>query len=463
MSAYVERLALAVQLPAFPGPDLTPGWARLLEEGVGGICLFGSNTAEGPQRVADLTSAMRAVAPDLVVATDEEGGDVTRLHYAHGSPVLGAAALGAVDDLALTRATGAAVGAELAACGVDLDLAPVGDVNSNPDNPVIGTRSFGTEPHDVARHLTAWVEGLQSTGVAACVKHFPGHGDTAADSHLALPLLDVPAETLAARELVPFEAAIGAGAAAVMTSHIVVPALDDRLPATLSPAVLGHLRAALGFQGVIVSDALDMAGASAERGIPEAAVLSLAAGADLLCLGPDKDESLVRAVQGAVVDAVRRGRLSVERLADAAARIAARPRGPGAAEPFDPDAQLAGARAALFVEGDLPDLTDALLVTVDTEPNIAVGVVPWGLPAGPASPSAADPGRTVVVQARDAHRHPATLALLADLAMRVPVVLVEWGWPGPVDVPLVRVVTHGSSRPARRAVEELLQARGWRR
>ena len=463
MSTDVERLALAVQLPAFPGPDLTPGWARLLEDGVGGICLFGSNTAEGPERVAALTGAMRAVSPRLVVATDEEGGDVTRLHYAHGSPVLGAAALGAIDDLALTRATGAAVGAELAACGIDLDLGPVADVNSNPDNPVIGTRSFGADPHDVARHLTAWVDGLQSTGVAACVKHFPGHGDTAADSHLDLPLLDVPAEVLARRELVPFAAAVAAGAAAVMTSHIVVAAWDDRLPATLSPAVLGRLRTDLGFEGVVVSDALDMAGASAGRGIPEAAVLSLAAGADLLCIGPDKDEALVRAVQAAIVDAVLRGRLPEERLVDAAARLAAMPRGSGTGQPVDPDAQLAGARAAIFVEGELPDLTDALLVTVDTEPNIAVGVVPWGLPADPAGPSAADRGVPVVVQARDAHRHPDTLALLHRLAERVPVVLVEWGWPGPVDVPLVRVVTHGSSQPAVHAVEELLGARGWRR
>ena len=464
--ADVDRLALAVQLPAFPGTTLPPAWTGLLEEGLGGLCLFGSNTAEGPDRVTALTTAVRAAAPSAVVATDEEGGDVTRLHYATGSPVLGALALGVVDDLDLTRATGAAVGAELAACGIDLDLAPVADVNSNPDNPVIGTRSFGADTDHVARHLVAWVEGVQSQGVAACVKHFPGHGDTATDSHLALPVLDADLDVLAKRELVPFAAAVDAGAAAVMTSHIVVTSMDNRLPATLSPVVLAHLRSELGFEGVLVSDALDMAGASAERGIPEAAVLSLAAGADLLCIGPDKDVDLVRAVQAAVVDAVRSGRLPEERLAEAAARIARMPRGrSGATASLDEARQLAGARAALRVEGELPDLTGAVVVSMQTEPNIAVGVVPWGLPAEPAPTAdallATAAGRPVVVQARDAHRHAETLALLRDLAAAGPVVLVEWGWPAPVDVP-VRVVTHGSSRPAVRAVEELLRGQGWR-
>ncbi len=465
MSAYVDRLALAVQLPAFPGTTLPAAWAGLLEQGLGGICLFGSNTASGPGRVAALTGAIREIAPTAVVATDEEGGDVTRLHYDVGSPVLGALALGVVQDLELTRATGAAVGAELAACGVDLDLGPVADVNSNPDNPVIGTRSFGSDAGHVAQHVAVWVEGLQSAGVAACLKHFPGHGDTSTDSHLDLPHLDASAATLSVRELVPFAAGVSAGVAAVMTSHIVVSALDSELPATMSPAVLGHLRSELGFDGVIVSDALDMAGASAGRGIPEAAVLSLIAGADLLCIGPDKDEELVRAIQSAIVEAVRLGRLPDARLVDAVSRIAAMPRGPGVSAPFDEAAQLAGARLALHVEGELPDLTGALLVAVDTEPNVAVGVVPWGLPADPATDVATllarAAGRPVVVQARDAHRHPATLALVGGLADRVPVVLVEWGWPGPVDVH-TRVVTHGSSRPAVRAVEELLRHRGWR-
>lgn len=463
MSADLERLALAVQLPSFHGTEVPPDWVRLLEDGLGGICLFGSNTDGG--QVARLTGAVRDVAPTAVIAADEEGGDVTRLHYATGSPFLGAAALGAADDLALTRSTGAMIGTALADCGIDLDLGPVADVNSNPDNPVIGTRSFGSDPEHVARHVVAWVEGLQAAGVAACLKHFPGHGDTATDSHLTLPRIEATSEVLESRELVPFEAAVRAGAAAVMTSHIVVPALDDARPATLSPVVLGRLRA-LGFDGVIVSDALDMAGASAGRGIPEAAVLSLVAGADLLCIGPDKDEALVRDVQAAIVGAVRGGRLPEARLVEAARRVEDLPRGGGRPTPYDEQAQRAGARAALRVEGDLPDLTGAVLVRADTEANIAVGQVPWGLPCELAGEQV-ERGRTVVVQARDAHRHPSTVTLLRELAERGPVVLVDYGWPGPLPASLspssvVRVVTHGGSRPSYGVVDELLRQQGWR-
>ena len=166
------------------------------------------------------------------------------------------------------------------------------------------------------------MEGLQSAGVAACAKHFPGHGDTAQDSHLELPTVDADLATLRGRELVPFAAVVEAGIGSVMTSHIVVPAVDPDLPGTLSAPVLGLLRDELGYDGVIVSDALDMAGASAGRGIPEAAVLSLAAGADLLCIGTDVAVATVRAIQAAIVAAVHDGRLPEERLRSAADRTA---------------------------------------------------------------------------------------------------------------------------------------------
>ena len=148
--ASVDELALRVQLPAFAGTTLPAEYAGLLAEGLGGVCYFGSNTADGPAAVAALSAAIRAANPRAVIAVDEEGGDVTRLHAMTGSPVLGPAALGAADDLWLTRETGRAIGAELAAVGVNLDLGPVADVNSNPDNPVIGTRSFGDDPERVA-------------------------------------------------------------------------------------------------------------------------------------------------------------------------------------------------------------------------------------------------------------------------------------------------------------------------
>jgi beta-N-acetylhexosaminidase len=455
-AAAVERLALRVLLPGFAGTTLPEDWAGLLAEGMGGVCLFGTNTAQGPSEVATLTAAIRSVAPDAVIAVDEEGGDVTRLHALSGSPVLGPAALGAADDLALTRATGHAIGSELAAVGIDLDLGPVADVNTNADNPVIGTRSFGTDPGRVAEHVAAWVDGLQAAGLAACTKHFPGHGDTAQDSHLELPTLDASRETLSQRELVPFAAAVRAGTASVMTSHILVPSLDRELPATLSASVLGLLREDLGYDGLIVTDALDMAGASARRGIPEAAVLSLNAGADLLCIGPDKDVTLVREMQRAIVAAVGEGRLAEARLKEAADRIARLPRGGGSAVTVDGEAQVRGARAALVVEGELPDLAGAELVSVTTAASIAVGEVPWGL-APDRTVVAGEPfgsDRPVILQVRDAHRWP-------DVSVSDAAVVVEWGWPGPYDGVPPRICTHGYSRPGAAALTELLRKAGW--
>jgi beta-N-acetylhexosaminidase len=465
----IERLALAVQMASWSGTSLGPDVEGLLVEGLGGICLFGSNTAGGSAGVQSLCSAVHSVASAAVVAIDEEGGDVTRLHALSGSPVLGPAALGAVDDLDLTKSTGSAVGSELATLGIDIDFAPVADVNSNPANPVIGTRSFGSDPTLVATHVTAWLTGLQEAGVGACVKHFPGHGDTEQDSHIVLPTVGVDRKTLDGRELVPFRAAVDADVAGVMTSHLLVPAIDPSHPATLSGAWLSLLRQELGFRGAIVTDALDMAGVSADRGIPEAAVQSLLAGADLLCLGADKDAALVRVVQRAVAAAVNSGRLAEHRLAEAATRAAGLRRAAHPAEAvLDETAQLAGARRALSIEGTVPNLIGAVVVTIDTPTSRAVGEVTWGLPADvvlvPNADTKLDAIRdatSLVIQVRDAHRSPEVGQLLMRLSevARVSIVL-EWGWPGPYNGSQTRICTRGFSRPGAAAVRELLRGAG---
>ena len=203
---------------------------RGLEDGLGGICLFAYNVGD---RLRELTASLREARPDVLIGIDEEGGDVTRLEVARGSSYPGNGALGAVDDVELTERVAASIGADLAAVGVNLDFAPVADVNENPRNPVIGVRSFGASPDLVARHVAAFVRGLQRQGVAACAKHFPGHGNTEADSHLELPVVSGDVRP----GLEPFRAAIDAGVAAIMTAHVVVPGLDE-LPATLSPAIL---------------------------------------------------------------------------------------------------------------------------------------------------------------------------------------------------------------------------------
>ncbi|WP_350349238.1 glycoside hydrolase family 3 N-terminal domain-containing protein [Agromyces sp. G08B096] len=478
----LRRDILTTLLPAFDGPE-APQWVLdLLREGLGGVCLFGSNVVS-PGQLAALTAALRAAGPESVVAIDEEGGDVTRLFYDRGAPYPGNAVLGRLDLLEATEQVAREVGLALREAGVTLTFAPDADVNSNPDNPVIGVRSFGADPVLAARHTAAWVRGVQSTGIAASAKHFPGHGDSATDSHLALPVLDVPEQVLVERELVPFRAAIEAGTATIMTSHILLPQLDADLPATLSPRILHSLlRGELGFEGVIVTDALDMQGASGERGIPEAAVLALVAGCDLLCIGSDVAPETVDAIVAAVTAAVDEGRLSPERIADAAARVRALARTqPDASEPGaaggtvqpapSPMGPAQVARAFDIRPGALDALRGArrvgTVVRVDTTANIAIGEVPWGPFAAEAEASApswlsragivvlaadaplADPAALpgpVLVVGKDLHRHAFAVAAIEGLrAVRDDVVTVDLGWPS-TDRAVADLATFGASR-----------------
>jgi beta-N-acetylhexosaminidase len=320
----LRRLALRTLLAAFPGATVPPWAGDLLLDGLAGHTLFGGNVVD-PGQVADLTAQLRSARADVLIAIDEEGGDVTRLGHRTGSAYPGNAALGAAGNLDLTRRVYAAIGADLAAAGINLDLAPTVDVNTADDNPIIGTRSFGADPELVARHTAAAVTGLQSSGVAACAKHFPGHGATVTDSHLELPTVDVPLSLLRSRDLPPFAAAVEAGVKSVMSAHIRVPQLTGDGPATFSrTALTGLLRHELGFRGVIVTDALEMRGAAGAAGsIPRAAVAALAAGADLLCIGAVVDRELVEAIAAEIAAATGDGRLSLDRLEDAAERNAA--------------------------------------------------------------------------------------------------------------------------------------------
>ena len=496
--AVVRRHTHRVLMASFHGPEV-PDWLRAgLAEGIGSICLFGSNLTGDDGQLRQLTAELHAAAPEgTLVTLDEEGGDVTRLDAVRGSPTAGAAVLGATDDVTLTRQVAAGLGVRLRDVGIDLDLGPVADVNCEPDNPVIGVRSFGAEPGLVARHVEAFVGGLQAAGVAACVKHFPGHGATVDDSHLAVPRLDVDLDTLRKRELVPFAAAVAAGAAAVMTSHIVISVLDSERPATTSRPVLDLLRQELGFEGVLVTDALDMVGASRPYGgIPNAAVAALVAGADLLCIGPDhfpgEQEALLPQVVDAVLTAVREGRLTPARLAEAAGRvdelIARLAATPVAETAIVTDVNPVAAQRALHLETPVtgvPDLGNAVVVEFGVTPGIAAGVVPWGL-AGPlgrllpgierrvgsAEATVAEylediePKRAMVAVVRDAHRHSWVAEQLADLAAARPdLVVVETGWPvvndlgEPSGLPgATRMWTYGGSAVTLQAAAERLVA-----
>ncbi len=321
----LARLAAAVVVTGFDG-TVVPDWLlHRVDGGLGGVCWFGQNVDDVAQAQA-LSDRLHQTRGGVVVMSDEEGGDVTRIEAGAGSSWPGHAALGVLDDVRSTSAVAAAMGRQLRQVGVDVALAPVVDVNSNPDNPVIGVRSFGSTSETVSRHAVAFVDGLQSAGVAGCAKHFPGHGSTRTDSHLGLPTVDDPEAVLRERDLAPFAAVVRAGVRCVMTAHVVFSAFDT-VPATLSRSLLHLLREELGFDGVIVSDALDMRAISAGVGHGEGAVRTLLASTDLVCIGnpafPEPYDAEVRLdlVVAAVSQAVRDGRLPASRLEQAVHRI----------------------------------------------------------------------------------------------------------------------------------------------
>ncbi len=313
-----DRLPLMIDLSS---TELSADERDLLtERRVAGICLFGRNVADRYQLADYLAEVRQLAGGDLIVAIDQEGGGVLRLLDVPFPP--SAMALGAADDPGLTHEVGAATGRALAAVGINLDFAPVADVNSSSSNPVIGDRSFGADPALVARHVAAFVRGLQAAGVGATLKHFPGHGDTSVDSHLALPVVDRSLEELRATEFVPFLAGIEAGAAAVMSAHIVLPQLDSELPATLSRrAMHGLLREEIGFEGLSITDALDMKAIADRYDAGTASVMALNAGVDVpLALGSVPRH---RAALREIEEAVASGVLGADRLRSAQRRVAA--------------------------------------------------------------------------------------------------------------------------------------------
>jgi beta-N-acetylhexosaminidase len=484
----LAALADAILIPPFTGTTPPPWILRALERGLAGVTLFGPNVVGD---TAALSAALRsAAAVEPVIAIDEEGGDVTRVAYAEGSPYPGNAALGVVDDVALTRDVYAAIGGDLARLGINTDLAPCADVLAPGGSSVVGTRSFGSDPDLVARHVTAAVAGLQGAGVAACAKHFPGHGSTAADSHLTLATVSGTLAELRARDLPPFAAAIAAGALAVMPGHLRVPELTGDLPAALSPAaVTGLLRGELGFGGVVICDALEMKAASAAHGIPAAAVLAVTAGVDLVCLGRDTDEAMYHAVRVALAEAVASGRLAGARLEQAANRVAGlrawlanarEATGKGAPDGgagSAPDGVavdgigLLAARRALRRSGPVPAaLADPLVIEVEPAENIAAGRFTWGFapwadvrrvdPAAGAGATAdgiiaAAAGRPLVLAVRGPLE---ALPLVSELlAARPDSIVVEMGIPVWAPPPGTSyLATYGASRASAQAAAQAL-------
>jgi len=329
----LEEKVGQVFLVFFTGPSLSPMLKETIDQyHVGGLLLFNvAGNIESPVQVGRMINEAQREATSsgaripLFIAVDQEGGPVVRL--TEGATVFPSnMAVGASDSLDNARLEAEVVAGELKAVGVNLNLAPVLDVNSNPNNPVIGLRSYGSSPERVAELGSAAIRAYAMNGIIATAKHFPGHGDTSVDSHVGLPVVSHDLAHLQANELLPFRAAIAAGVPAIMTAHVEVPALEPTpgLPATLSSRVLsGLLRQEMGFQGLVITDSMTMGAVVTQYGIQQATVLAFQAGADVLAFGADPGHTPAeqRAAQQGLLNAVRSGTISEQRLDESVRRI----------------------------------------------------------------------------------------------------------------------------------------------
>ncbi|MBG7604984.1 MAG: glycoside hydrolase family 3 protein [Actinobacteria bacterium] len=451
MTTDDRRLAAGLLLGSFRGTD-APGWfLDLIAEGLGGVVLFADNVGDDDQLRA-LCARLTDARSDVVIAMDEEAGDVTRLDAQAGSRLPGPAVLGVIDEDTTTRKIATLLGRRLADIGVTMNLAPCADVNLRPDNPIVGVRAFSADIAVAERQAPAFVEGMQRAGVAACVKHFPGHGGTSIDSHAAAPVLGESFDEMLAGPLRPFVAAIRAGSHSLMTGHLLVPAVDD-LPASISRRWTEILRDRLHFDGVIVTDALDMG-----------AVEPIAATID----------AIVAALQDRQLDR-RQLETSVQRITNmqrtlATARAESAKVDCGAIAAYGRSV----AARALRIEGNVRSSTTGHVIECRPEPNIAVGVTAWGLVdvLGETGWSGEylHPGQMPVLDRHDASAGPLVVVVRDAardhwqrdviercVAKRRDLIVVEMGWPGPINDSIAgRICTFGASRASGEAAMQRL-------
>ncbi len=502
VSKYLKNMTLEEKVGqlfviGFDGPTFDAGLRQMIVEyGVGGIIFFARNV-QSPEQAAELTNALQAAAkegghPGLLAAVDQEGGRVARLTEGTGfTEFPGGMAAGATGDPRTACRIAASMAEEMRAVGFNVDFAPDLDVNNNPDNPVIGLRSFSSDPQKVAAFGAEFIRGLQENGVMAFGKHFPGHGDTSVDSHVGLPVVPHGRERLEAVEFVPFRAAVQAGVAGMMSAHVTFPQIDpDGLPGTLSPQVMtGLVREELGFQGLLATDSLEM-GALGASGypVPTAALQAFKAGADLLLFNRDHD--LHKQAFRRVLEAVRGGEIPVERLDQSVERILSAKTRYGLMEPPQVDAhhltqvrtaervRMADecARAALTVvraaDGILPLKPGQPLLTLEV-PGVnglgeRLGAQALSISDRPsrdeiAAALAAARGKTVLVTTSDAKTNPAQIALV-DALLAANVTLIVAAVRNPYDLmafPQVQtyIATYGSNSPMLRALADMLLGR----
>lgn len=466
-----DKAILAHFSPGFGGTEIPEWLYPWLENGLGGVTLFSSN-CPSLDVTAQLIEDLKNISPNLIVSIDEEGGDVTRLFVPEGSPFPTPALLGRCDDVALTEHSFFELGKVLKGVGVDLNLAPVADVSVAVENPIVGVRSFSANFNIAANHVIGAVRGLRRAGVASCVKHFPGHGGVVEDSHHDLPSLKGSLKELENTHIKPFKAAIEAGIEAVMTGHILVPALDGELSTSTSPKVTQeYLRNTLRFSGLIVTDALDMGALGGPKKIHQSAYRAFLAGADLLCFSGLFDQSqFVESSLQRIKEGLAQREFKVEKLLLNAERIwewkAPAPQGSSAKNMPDLEKYLKGVHS----QGEL-HLTQKTvhLIELSADPTIAAGFVGWGLRRALTFAGikvklessdidlAVIADKVLVVAFRDAFRDNKIQSTLERIYRARPeTIFVDMGWPTLSFSPKNLIRTYGSSALASELAVEIL-------
>lgn len=461
----IDRLILSTFSPGFGGA-VVPEWIKpWLENGLGSVTLFGSNTPNF-ETASNLIAELRSYNPNVLIAIDEEGGDVTRLFVREGSRYPTPALLGQCDDEDLTFRSYSSMGAVLKSLGVDITYAPVADVVAYENNPIVGVRSFGMSPDVVNRHVLRAVQGLQASGISACVKHFPGHGAVLEDSHHDLPRIRLSKAEYERIHIQPFRNAIQSGVSAVMIGHLIAECLDPDLPASLSSKILkDYLRTELNFNGLIVTDALDMGAIGGPMKIHESALNALSAGADLLCFSGMGDQSqFVENSFAWIQSALNRGEISEESFISSSTRIRNIRTNNEKSTKVEENIDYKELMHGFEVSGDVELSSNAVnLVEIGTKPTIAAGDVSWGIHRElrslgitceiHASDAENLASKKLVVAFRDAYRDGPLLATLNRLYQRFPdAIFIDMGWPTRDFKPRNLIRAYGSSAIVSQAV-----------
>ncbi|MBI5035699.1 MAG: beta-N-acetylhexosaminidase [Chloroflexi bacterium] len=492
-SMTLEQKVGQVMLVGFDGTTLAPEFRDdLTQLHIGGVIYYERNV-QSPSQVAQLNGELQKLAkqngdPALFLTIDQEGGIVTRMRENKGFVEFpGQMAIGATGDANNARRIAQAMASEMLALGFNMDLTPDLDVNNNPSNPIIGTRSFGSNPKRVAELGTAFIDGMQSAGMIAIGKHFPGHGDTGVDSHISLPTVPHDRARLESVEFVPFKAAMQANVAGIMSAHITFPAIDSTpgLAATLSPKVLTDLiRGEMKYDGLVMTDELTM-GALATSGYPapQAASAALKAGADILLF--QTGYAMHRQVHAMLVDHVKRGVIPQARLDEAVRRVLSAKEKFGllTADGRPPTANIAltaaktisrevALQAVTLVRDDaklVPLKPDAKLLVVETGAyglGTLLGATTMQVAANTKKSEIdsilqiAKEGRTVIIATSDAARNPGQVDLVATLkSVNVPTIIIATR--SPYDIMYLKnvttyIATYGNNPPMIEAVAAVL-------